>query len=343
VGLAVSGCVPVRPLLFNGQPWPVDANGKYLEGTARVLVELDYAGKVVGDCIDKSSGQPVLDELALRRAERVTYTPAYYQGWPMGSYARLPVLFSLDPNQRGAGTPTEQVKGSPACKVVPLPGRDPDQELTIRPADDATIPDSHPPIAWPVGSDGHPAQADVQMMALVDPSGVIVDAVVRGKGAYEALDKDAYRRAFRMHVAPGVQRWEFLHVHYRADGGGEVSEGRLGGTSIHLPPLPGGVRVFRDPHGMFVHGGAWPRAKSGLYLHAIVLVEAFVNTEGGVGNVRLKRGSGVAPFDERALLEVRYRHFVAPLQAHWMTIPVEFVPIVDPQRAQQDYAPPSHY
>jgi len=132
-------------------------------------------------------------------------------------------------------------------------------------------------------------------------------------------------------------------VHYRADGGGEVSEGRLGGTSIHLPPLPGGVRVFRDPHGMFVHGGAWPRAKSGLYLHAIVLVEAFVNTEGGVGNVRLKRGSGVAPFDERALLEVRYRHFVAPLQAHWMTIPVEFVPIVDPQRAQQDYAPPSHY
>lgn len=346
--LGLSGCAPIRPpLLLDGQPWPRDANGKYLEGSARVLVELDYHGKVVGDCIDKSSGQPALDALALRKAEFLPYSPALYRGWPMPSYARLPVSFHIDSSQPAASATPQQVQDRPACKVIPLPGRDAsavDRELTIRPSAHATLPSSQPAVAWPKAQDGHPAQADVNVMVLVDYRGSILDALIGGRGDYEPLDRDAYRRAFGMHVTPtGEQHWEFLHVHYRADGGSAITQGRQG-RSPGLPPVPrGGIRIFRDSHGDFPNGGAWPRARSGLYLRATVVVEAFVNTEGRVVNVRLKHGTGMASFDERALRELRRRQFPAPLQAYWKTVPVDFLPVEDPGRKAIGYTPPARF
>ncbi|HET6805292.1 MAG TPA: energy transducer TonB [Frateuria sp.] len=92
---------PPQALTFHGYPWPLDAQGRPLEGTTFVMALVGVSGRVTEVCIDRSSGHAELDRLAVRWLADEHFYPSLKAGKPISGYARMPVVFAPNPKAPG--------------------------------------------------------------------------------------------------------------------------------------------------------------------------------------------------------------------------------------------------
>jgi TonB family protein len=177
----------------------------------------------------------------------------------------------------------------------------------------------------------------------VDPSGAVIDAVLLQQGNNGPFDLATYRKLMLLTSRGGEPtHWEFVDVHFRAEGGGPVADASTPSRYQPTPPPPpGGVRVYRVAGKPLMSGGEWPRQADGTFVHAVVLVHAFVNTDGIVERADIQRSSDQQAFDREALRTVRGRALAPSDQAHWQSVPVEFWP--NPLPLPMDDTPASRY
>lgn len=162
---------------LGNHPWPLDSTGQPAVGTTKVLVLVNYHGLPVEACINSSSGNYALDEEAIRRVARLTFAPYMKQGWPITSYARVPIAFGHGTHE--PPTTTEGQHATWICQTEPLVGASTaeqalahDTELTIVPTREGLVPGSDN--AWPLDAHGKPVKLDAYEDVLVDASGHIV-------------------------------------------------------------------------------------------------------------------------------------------------------------------------
>lgn len=76
--------------------YPADLWRDGIEGEVVLRVHITEAGVVDSVEIEKSSGHPELDEIALRGAQELRYQPAVEDEQPIAVWAILPVLFQRE-------------------------------------------------------------------------------------------------------------------------------------------------------------------------------------------------------------------------------------------------------
>ena len=79
-----------RALVLN---YPPDLKERGVSGTTVVWVRLSDDGRVVDVRVRESSGQPALDEAALRVAQMMIFTPALHRDLPVPVWIALPIVF----------------------------------------------------------------------------------------------------------------------------------------------------------------------------------------------------------------------------------------------------------
>lgn len=75
--------------------YPPEAIRGHHEGTVRVMALIGVDGQVTETRIDQSSGYPELDESASITVRGWKFSPAYKDGSPVASWARVPIDFAL--------------------------------------------------------------------------------------------------------------------------------------------------------------------------------------------------------------------------------------------------------
>ena len=75
--------------------YPLAAIRAHHEGTVLVMAQIGVDGRVTQTKIAGSSGFPELDESAAATVSGWKFSPAYRDGAPVASWARVPVNFSL--------------------------------------------------------------------------------------------------------------------------------------------------------------------------------------------------------------------------------------------------------
>ena len=99
--------------MFHGNPWPLDAQGRPLQGTTLVMGLVDPTGHMTEACINRSSGHVSLDRLAVRWLSTQAFKPVVRYGFPSAGYVRVPVSF-----QAGTVPPTPFPKTY--CQTQPI-------------------------------------------------------------------------------------------------------------------------------------------------------------------------------------------------------------------------------
>lgn len=333
--LVLAGCAAqIRNPMLGDNPWPKDEQGKYAQGTTMVLVSLNYHGIATDACVEQSSGNADLDQEAVRRAGRYVYSPQRLEGWPISSYVRFPVEFSLTQKPAGTAGPTFGNK-PPGCTLKPLLGV-PDNEMAaqqkrvfvIAPDTDGKLPSGNERPAWPRDSEGNLAQEDQRGAVLIDSDGKVLEASIIRAGEFAAFDMATFRKLHSLTFSAGEPaHWEYVNIQFRAPGGGAISTKAGVGAWKPAPPIPpGGIRIVREPGKTLVNGVSWPRSSDGYYLPATVIIHAFVDMDGKVESAVTRRSSGLAAFDKEAMRAVNAKLQATSNQAHWQDIQVEFWP-----------------
>ena len=109
--------VATAPPKFHGNPWPLDAQGKPLQGTTLVMGLVDPTGHMVEACINRSSGHVPLDRLAVRWLSTQPFKPVVRNGFPSAGYVRVPVAF-LTGTATPTPFPTTYCKTQPVASVL---------------------------------------------------------------------------------------------------------------------------------------------------------------------------------------------------------------------------------
>jgi TonB family protein len=92
---------PTRPVAVTSQPsvadyYPDDVRRSESSGRVLLKLTIDEAGCAKKFDVLESTGDPLLDDAALRFAEAMRFKPAFADGKPAQTSVRLPVMFSLD-------------------------------------------------------------------------------------------------------------------------------------------------------------------------------------------------------------------------------------------------------
>lgn len=211
LALGLVACAPAP--MIDKRPWPKNADGTYAEGVALVVVLFDYNGDATEACVEKSSGNAEIDAVALRRATRVTHTPAMIEGWPVSGYARVPVAVMLSKDHPHSQVPLPGTLLRAGCRTQPVEfARKPSQvrKLTIRQVESGKMPVTG--TAWPVDREEGPEHGEYVLSALVTPDGALVKYRL-GSPRLKVFDGDIKAQISKLSFAPtDKQHWELVRV-----------------------------------------------------------------------------------------------------------------------------------
>jgi len=100
--------------MIDGDPWPLDAQGNYAQGTPVLFALVDESGQMIEACILQSSGNASLDKEAVRKVAHWQFGPEIRNGKRVKGYARIPVPLYVD----GSVHPAAPLRGS--CQTQPV-------------------------------------------------------------------------------------------------------------------------------------------------------------------------------------------------------------------------------
>ncbi|GAB3784614.1 energy transducer TonB [Dyella agri] len=221
--MGLAGCVPPpqHRVTLDGAPWPVDAAGRPATGETLLLILVDYRGVPVEACIEKSSGNDVLDASAIKHMTTHLYQPEMKNGFPASSYLRVPVNFGSAADAAVAWPPSQAAR---ECQPQPVPGISPSElalvaqkQFTVSPTSAGEVPGVGQP--WPADANGKPSSIDAYAHVLVDPAGHIVAIEGLKPDIYTAFNTHASHTITGMRFAPSnVQHWEVVAFHFHGNG-----------------------------------------------------------------------------------------------------------------------------
>jgi TonB family protein len=343
VALSLTGCaVPPRPLRVEGYPWPKDSQGHYAEGTTMVAIRVNHHGVATHACIDQSSGNIYLDQIALSRVQKDHYTPSRLESWPAEGYGRQPIVFSLSQKKPESSVAISQHARPFACTLKVLPGvskeevaLDEPRSFTVAPDEKGRLPIAQNTASWPIDSEGKPLQLDQRGMVLVDPSGKVLDARFFEHSPYPEMDKSAYYKMLNLSLgAQADTHWEIVTIELRAEGGGTIM---VPGKNMPPPPpspspqigqTAGDIRFTRIPGRALAGGKTWPQSADGTYLRAIINVRLWIDSDGKLVYPVVDKSAAKSPFAAEAY-NLALKHTTEPAtgSAHWTTLKIDFWPI----------------
>ncbi|MET0935564.1 MAG: energy transducer TonB [Luteibacter sp.] len=173
------------PATINGEPWPIQG-GKLVSGSTLVRIRVAWDGTPVMGCIERSSGNAVLDRAALVNASTQHVPPMSTAGVPRPFYGRMP--FNFDPKAPASDTVALPQGPKQACDDAELPAYAPAMRrrqleaahtIDIALGNDGLVPGTTAP--WPRDEAGRPVSGEVfvntevkggridRSMTLVDP------------------------------------------------------------------------------------------------------------------------------------------------------------------------------
>ncbi|GLQ90247.1 TonB family protein [Dyella flagellata] len=204
---------------LDGEPWPLDAQGHIAKGTTILFILVDYRGVPVKACIEKSSGNGVLDSSAMKRMTTHRFQPEIKGGFPAASYVRVPVAFGVPPDNVLASNP---LLINTECQPQPVPGVSPaelalldERQLTVSPTPAGQVPDIGQP--WPVDGSGRLVSLNAYASVLVDQAGHVVQFEGFKPENYAAFDAIASRLVTKMTFSSSdAKHWQVVAFRFRA-------------------------------------------------------------------------------------------------------------------------------
>jgi TonB family protein len=221
LAIGLAGCVspPPRGAKLDGGPWPTDSNGNLITGMTMLLILVDYRGVAVEVCVERSSGNEVLDTSAIRRMTTHMYQPEMKQGFPASSYVRVPVYFGKSISNDDWKRP---IPANQECRPEPVPGISPaeaalaqQKQFTIFPTAALEVPGVAQ--AWPRDANRQLASVYAIANVLVDPSGRVVSVENLKPDNYPAFNAVAARTIAKITFpSTDVQHWEAITFYFLA-------------------------------------------------------------------------------------------------------------------------------
>lgn len=203
--------------MLDGAPWPQDVNGKYLNGTTVIVMLVNFHGIGTEICMERSSGNTILDKDAVHRMMHRSFKPAMKEGWPINSYARIPVSFNAFGYVMAVPSPPSVPE---QCSSKPVPGVSPaelalshDTEITIHPTSDDKVPGTG--LSWPTDAKNDRVQLNVDVDVLLDSAGNIstIDNVKSGYAAFDAFTSTSLSHA--TFLPSDRKHWHGVAFHFR--------------------------------------------------------------------------------------------------------------------------------
>jgi len=162
------------------------------QGTVRLRICSDAAGRVTEATVAESSGFPLLDDAAVKYGTRIRFLAAVKDGVPVGQCLVQPVLFAL-PAGPAQGQPMRP-DANTSVQSAAMPA-DRKAQVMFRP----DIRDVYPAASRSVGEQGTP-----KVRICIDEAGSITQVTVAESSGFALLDDAAVNYGARMKFRPGV-------------------------------------------------------------------------------------------------------------------------------------------
>lgn len=106
---------------LNPPNYPADALAEGKEGTVVVRIDIDAQGAVTAAQVERSAGDPRLDNAALAAVKTWRFNPEIRNGKAVSSRVRVPIMFAAHEPPPPSAPPVPPVPPPPAGAVPPLP------------------------------------------------------------------------------------------------------------------------------------------------------------------------------------------------------------------------------